>query len=710
MLRALLKLLLGLLFRVTLTGHGSQLTRGRPLVLANFDSLLDPLLAALFLPGRPLIVLPQALAAHWIGRLLRRVADCAEPAAGGDAIKRLVRTVRAGQAVVMFPQERATTTGSTMKVYGAAGVVALRADADVIPLRIQGLLHTRWAATSARWPRPWWQQVTLLVQPSMRFSRPPSAVAGRVAGTRRQRMNDELQALMQRAMADAEPRRALFCALLGAVELHGRRNRIIEDIRGQVRTYADLLKGSLALGRLTAKFTEPGERVGVLLPNLGATVCLVFGLVSRGRVAAMLNYSSGVESLRGACAAATIKTVITSRSFVAAAKLEPLLAGAAACRIVYLEDLRETLTLSDKLWIVYALLRPRQVLPAQDPASTAVVLFTSGSEARPKGVALSHDGMLAAMAQLRAVIDFGPDDKYLNALPMYHIFGLVVGTLMPLLTGTRLFLYTNPLHYKVIPEYAYSRDCTYIFGTSTFLGNYARQAHPYDFYRMRFVISGGEKLHPEVTQLWFAKFGLRVHEGYGATECGPAMAFNAPLTFRAGTVGRFLPGMEYRIVPVQGIEKGGVLHVRGPNLMQGYLFYDAPGVMQAPRSEVGAGWYNTGDVVSVDADGFVTVHGRVKRFAKIAGEMVSLERVEFIAYHASPGYKHAAVVEMTRTGESTVLLTTDPVLDRIALQQAARQISAQELAVARRVVKVDTLPLLGTGKVDYVTLKEMVVL
>jgi acyl-[acyl-carrier-protein]-phospholipid O-acyltransferase/long-chain-fatty-acid--[acyl-carrier-protein] ligase len=523
-------------------------------------------------------------------------------------------------------------------------------------------------------------------------------------------MNDELQAIMQRAMADAEPRRALFSALLDAVELHGRRNCIIEDIRGQVRTYTDLLKGSLALGRLTAKFTEPGERVGVLLPNLGATVCLVFGLVSRGRVAAMLNYSSGVESLRGACAAATIKTVITSRSFVAAAKLEPLLAGAAACRIVYLEDLRETLALSDKLWIVYALLRPRQVLPAQDPASTAVVLFTSGSEARPKGVALSHDGMLAAMAQLRAVIDFGPDDKYLNALPMYHIFGLVVGTLMPLLTGTRLFLYTNPLHYKVIPEYAYSRDCTYIFGTSTFLGNYARQAHPYDFYRMRFVISGGEKLHPEVTQLWFAKFGLRVHEGYGATECGPAMAFNAPLTFRAGTVGRFLPGMEYRIVPVQGIEKGGVLHVRGPNLMQGYLFYDAPGVMQAPRSEVGAGWYNTGDVVSVDADGFVTVHGRVKRFAKIAGEMVSLERVEFIAYHASPGYKHAAVVEMTRTGESTVLLTTDPALDRTALQQAARQISAQELAVARRVVKVDNLPLLGTGKVDYVTLKEMVVL
>ena len=376
MLRTLLKLLLGMLFRVSVTGHGSQLTRGRPLVLANCDSLLDPLLAALFLPGNPLIVLPQTLAKHWIGALVRRVADCAEPAVGGDAIKRLVREVRAGRPVVMFPQERATTTGSTMKVYGAAGVIALRAEADVIPLRIQGTLHTRWAVTSARWPHRWLQRVTLVIQPSAQFSRPAvstsSAVAGGVAGTRRRRMNDELQALMQRAMADAEPRRALFCALLGAVALHGRRNRIIEDVRGQVRTYADLLKGSLALGRLTAKFTEPGERVGVLLPNLGATVCLVFGLVSRGRVAAMLNYSSGIESLRGACVAATIRTVITSRSFIAAAKLEPLLAGVAACRIVYLEDLRETLTLSDKLWILYAMLRPLQALPVQDPAQSGL--------------------------------------------------------------------------------------------------------------------------------------------------------------------------------------------------------------------------------------------------------------------------------------------------------------------------------------------------
>lgn len=705
MLRVIFRLLLGLVFRVRVIGDPGQMLRGRPLVAANHDSLLDVLLIAVFLPGAPLIVLPRALDKHWIGTWVRRVAACMDLRPGdGDAVRQLVHAVRGGRPVVTFPQERVSTTGGIMKTYPAAAIVAARAHADVIPLRIQGTLFSRFAATSARWPHRWRPRVTITVLPAVRM---PRRVVN-VPGVRRQHLADALQRILQQAMADAAPRRSVFAALLDAVEQYGRRTRIIEDATQQVQSYGELLKSSLALGRWTARFTEPGERVGVLLPNLSATVGLVFGLISRGRVPAMLNYSGGAESLRGSCTAAAVRTIITARRFVEIARLEPLLAALSGYRIVYLEDVRAELSLSDKLWVLRALWRPRGALPAQDASATALVLFTSGSEAQPKGVAISHDGLLAGIARLHAVIDFGPDDKYLNALPLYHIFGLISCTLMPLLTGTRLFLYTNPLHYKKIPEFAYTRDCTYIFGTGTFLGHYARQAHAYDFYRARVVIAGGEKLSDEVADLWFRKFGLRIHEGYGATECGPAMALNTPLAFRAGTVGRFLPGIEYRIAPVPGIGQGGVLHVRGPNLMQGYFFQDAPGVIQPPRSEIGAGWYNTGDVVSVDAEGFVTVHGRVRRFAKIAGEMVSLDRVESIACQASPGFQHAAMVEMTRNGESTVLLTTDPALDRAALLQAARQLGAQELAVARRVVLVDALPLLGSGKVDYVALRQMV--
>jgi acyl-[acyl-carrier-protein]-phospholipid O-acyltransferase/long-chain-fatty-acid--[acyl-carrier-protein] ligase len=527
---------------------------------------------------------------------------------------------------------------------------------------------------------------------------------------RRRVLADALLRIMQNMMYASEPRRTLFEALLDAADLHGHSTRIMEDTQRQ-QTYRDIIKASLALGRLVGKLAGEREIVGVLMPNVATTVSLVFGAGLMRRVPAMLNYTAGPDAVRSACIAVGVKTVVTSRRFVEVARLEGALAALSTVRVVYVEDLRARFGFVDKLWLFgRALPRPRSVIRGTDPEDTAVVLFTSGSEARPKGVALSHRALLANMAQVGAVIDFGPNDKFLSALPMYHSYSLTACTLMPLLTGTRVFLYTTPLHYHVIPELAYSRSCTYMFGTSTFLGHYARQAHAYDFFSMRVVVSGAERLNPEVANLWLRKFGLRVMEGYGATECAPVLSLNTPLSYKPGTVGRFLPGIEHRVVPVAGITRGGVLHVRGPNLMRGYYLFENPGELQPPISELGAGWYNTGDVVDVDDDGFISIHGRVKRFAKIAGEMVSLEVVENIARHASPHYHHAATVELVQqSGESTVLFTTDPDLTRMLLQKAARDLGGQELAVARRIVHVRELPLLGSGKTDYVRLRQTAV-
>jgi acyl-[acyl-carrier-protein]-phospholipid O-acyltransferase/long-chain-fatty-acid--[acyl-carrier-protein] ligase len=621
------------------------------------------------------------------------------------ALKALVRMVRDGKTVALFPQGRVTTNGGLMKIYDSAALIAAHSGARIVPVHVGGTLYTRFSAMRGAYPRRLRARVTLTIQQPFELR----SLAGMPPRERRRRLSDAMLGVMQRMMFDARRRQTLFEAFLDAVALHGRSTPIIEDARGQPESYGALVKTSLALARLTSRVTDEAEIVGILLPNISTTVAAVLGLTAWGRACAMLNYSSGGEAMRAACIAAGVKTVITSKRFVQVAKLGAAIGALSGQRIVYVEDLREGLTTRDKLWLVArALPRPRSVIRARDPAATAVVLFTSGSEARSKGVAISHDAMLANMAQMRAVIDFGPNDKYLNALPMYHTYGLIACTLMPLVSGTRLFLYTTPLHYKVIPELAYTRDCTYVFGTSTFLGHYARQAHPYDFHSVRVVVSGGEKLNREVAELWQRKFGLRVMEGYGATECGPAMSLNTPLCYREETVGRFLPGVEWRIVSVPGIARGGALHVRSPNLMSGYYFYEQPGLLHPPRSEVGVGWYNTGDVVEVDDDGFVTILGRVKRFAKIAGEMVSLELVERIAYAASIEHKHAATVEqVSGHGESTVLFTTDPRLDRLALVKAARQIGAKELAVARRIVKVASLPLLGSGKTDYVTLGAM---
>jgi len=377
-------------------------------------------------------------------------------------------------------------------------------------------------------------------------------------------------------------------------------------------------------------------------------------------------------------------------------------------RVIYVEDLRERLTLGDKLWLAaYALWFPHRAVPVVDPQQAAVVLFTSGSEGSPKGVVLSHAAMLANMTQLKAVIDFGPDDKYFSALPLYHTFGLIACGLMPLITGTRVFLYVSPLHYHVIPGLVYECGATYLFGTSTFLSNYARQANNADFQSLRKVICGGEKRSREVAQLWFDKFGLRVLEGYGATECGPAMALNTPLAFKDDTVGCFLPGIVHRVEPVDGIRAGGALHVRSSILMSGYYYPEQPEVLVPPHSAAGSGWHDTGDVVDIDDQGFVTIVGRTRRFAKVAGEMIALDAVERVAYVASPDHRHVAIMDLVAgQGESTVLITTDPALDRGQLTKAARASGASDLTAARRIVKVETLPLLGNGKINYVSLQK----
>jgi acyl-[acyl-carrier-protein]-phospholipid O-acyltransferase/long-chain-fatty-acid--[acyl-carrier-protein] ligase len=556
---------------------------------------------------------------------------------------------------------------------------------------------------SGHWPKRWFPRVTLAIH----ASEPDMPAAKRGGRQRRHERSADLLAIVQRMMSVPRYPRDLFGALLDAITLHGRSTRIIEDVRRQPVCYGQLLKETLALARLLAKLTAAGETVGVVLPNLSTSLAAVLGLSARGRIPAMLNYSAGPEALRNACVAACVKTAVTSRQFLERIKFHNAAEALPGVRLLYLEDLRDTMTLADKLWLMaYALWLPGLAMPRADPQQPAVVLFTSGSEDRPKGVVLSHAAMLANMAQLQAVIDFGPNDKFFSALPLYHSFGLIACALMPLMTGTRFFLYVSPLHFHRIPDLVYQSDATYIFGTSTFLGHYARNAQAYDFQSVRKVICGGEKLGKEVARLWRDRFGLRILEGYGATECGPAMSLNTPLAFREGSVGRLLPGVEHQLAPVPGLTVGSVLHVRSPNLLSGYLHYEKPGVVAPPKSACGEGWYSTGDVVEIDEDGFVTIIGRTRRFAKIAGEMVSLDLMERIAARASPAHEHAATLrQVDGYGESTVLFTTDTGLDRMMLVRAARELQAPEMAISRHIAKVSQLPLTGNGKIDYLTLR-----
>ena len=301
-------------------------------------------------------------------------------------------------------------------------------------------------------------------------------------------------------------------------------------------------------------------------------------LQSIGRVPAMLNFSAGPVNVLAAMKAAQVKTVLTSKAFIEKGKLDKLIAAIAGeARMVYLEDVRAGIGIADKIRGLLAGTKPRVARDANDPA---VILFTSGSEGTPKGVVLSHRNILANAAQALARVDANANDMVFNVLPVFHSFGLTGGMIMPLLAGIPIFMYPSPLHYRIVPELIYQTGATILFGTDTFLAGYARSAHAYDFRTLRLVVAGAEAVKDRTRQVYMERYGIRVLEGYGVTETAPVLAMNTPMFNRPGTVGRLSPLMEYRLDPVPGIDEGGRLSVRGPNVMLGYLRAENPGVLE----------------------------------------------------------------------------------------------------------------------------------
>ncbi len=702
--KMLVNLLFRLLFRVKVRGTLGK--HERLLIVANHTSFLDGLLLGAFLPIMPTWLVHTSVAKVWYFKIgLRFLPHLVVDATSPLAMKGIIALLEKGSPVMIFPEGRITITGGLMKMYDGPAFVAAKSGAAVVPIHIDGLIYSPAAKMTGDFPRLSFPKVTMTIGEPRTIELPQRGKAKE----RRRAASEQLRRILMEGAVEAYQPTTLFPALLDAIDLHGRGRVMLTDLQLKPATYKEILRGALALGRLVSKFSEEGENVGVLMPNVSATVYLLFGMFAMRRVPAMLNYTAGLEGMLSGCRMARVKTLLTSRAFLEKAKLNSAAEGLAKeVKILYLEDLRPQFGLRDKLWLMgWAMRHPRRVMKQAKPEEPAVILFTSGSEGKPKGVVLSHNALLANVAQIKAVFDFNNKEKFFSALPVFHAFGLTGGVILPLMRGCPVLIYPSPLHYRMVPEMVYDQDCTVLFSTNTFLNNYAKAAHPYDLARVRYLVVGAEKLTDDVRTLCMNKFGLRVLEGYGATECAPVIAVNTGLANQPGSVGEVLPGMEWRLAPVPGIDRGGELHVKGPNVMLGYLKEDKPGVIQPPCSPFGPGWYDTGDVVMVDR-GFVTIQGRIKRFAKVAGEMVSLEAAETLAIEASPSSMHAAVAvkDLTR-GEVIVLYTEDRGLSRELLVEAARTTGAPELAVPKRIVHVDKMPLLGNGKKNYVAIAKM---
>lgn len=701
----LLRLLLRLLFRFEAYNEGVLTTPGPVLLLPNHVSWFDWLFLGVCLDDDWRFVTSSTTArlspAHrWL--MINRRTFPIDPASP-YAAKHMAEYLQTGGRLVLFPEGRISDTGTLMKLFDGTGFLLHRTGAKVITACLRGAYRLPFSRN--RDDKKLFPRVTLHFGNVLT---PPRIGSGSTAEAR-DRLTDWVRDRMveQSFRAEMEFGPPTVPEAIAAAARLRPGHAVLQDVSATL-TYRRLLMGSALLARQWKKSLPPASaRVGVLLPNVNALPVALLGLWSLGRVPAILNYTTGPTIMLACARLAGLTHVITSRAFLEKARLkvEPL--AEAGVQFVYLEDVRKSIGVLAKLGATLGLIR----LPAparRDPQATAVVLFTSGSEGAPKGVELTHANLLANLRQMLAMCDMRDDDRLFNALPLFHSFGLTAGLLLPLVRGFTTFLYPSPLHYRIVPMMAYLQNSTVLLATNTFLNLYARRAHAYDFRSVRYLFAGAEKVQESTATAWAQRFGVRILEGYGATECSPAISLNTPLSPRHGSAGRLLPGMEYKLVPVEGVPDGGRLLVRGPNVMKGYLNADANAQFLAL-----GGWYDTGDIVTVDEQCFVRIQGRLKRFAKISGEMVSLTAVEDALAGAFPRYGlrcQTAVIARPdeEKGEKLIVATNEPRLTLDEIRAAVRARGLPNLSIPREVRFVTAIPKLGTGKTNHRELEKIV--
>jgi acyl-[acyl-carrier-protein]-phospholipid O-acyltransferase/long-chain-fatty-acid--[acyl-carrier-protein] ligase len=710
-MKQILRWLLRLLYRFEAFNEETANAPGPVLLLPNHVSWWDWILIGVCLEDDWKFVTSSVVAnSSWLHRKImanRRTFPIDVNSA--YAVKHMAEYLQAGGRLVLFPEGRISWTGSLMKLFDGTGFLIHRTRAKVITAHIRGATILPFSRGPDR--------KRLFPKLTVHFSglQQPPEVGHVSAGKARRKLT--LWARDRMVLQQFETEMAFGQSTLPSAILDAARERpgaaILQDASMECLTYRKLLAGATLLSRQWARLCS-GNRVGVLLPNVNAMPVTLLSLWAAGKVPAIFNYTAGTAAMLTCARVAQVREIITSKAFLSKAGLDVSGFHSAGVNLVFLEDVRPRISGLQRLAaIARQRLRPDlrmapgvTVLGAEQQA--AVILFTSGSEGEPKAVELSHSNLLANIRQMLAIIDINSTDRFFNALPLFHSFGLSVGMLMPLVRGIYTFLYLSPLHYKVVPSVLYDLRCTVFFGTNTFLTGYARKAHPYDFHTVRYLYAGAEKLQESTTDLWMRKFGVRIIEGYGATECSPCVSANTIMEPRHGSAGRLLPGIERRIESIEGVAEGGRLYVRGPNIMRGYLNPEPNAKFQAL-----GGWYDTGDIVRVDEEGYLHIMGRLKRFAKVSGEMVSLAAVEDALSGAFPqfGLRFAcSVVTLPDEfkGEKLILVSNDERLTIDQVRAALRAKGLSNLTVPREIRHIHEIPRLGTGKVNHRELEKIV--
>jgi acyl-[acyl-carrier-protein]-phospholipid O-acyltransferase/long-chain-fatty-acid--[acyl-carrier-protein] ligase len=617
-------------------------------------------------------------------------------------LKEAIDIVENETPLLIFPEGRISTTGGIMKIYNGAGFIAYKTMAKILPIYIKN----NYQVPTSRAPgkKHFFKKLTVTID----RVREPVKVDHVPGKLKRQESTSCIYNILTDICCEAHNVPALLGKEFIRICKENKNDIAFADVTRKMLTYKKALISGILLGGYFEKFKD--KNIGILLPNLTITMILFFALQLMKKVPAFLNYSTGVSALGQAMDLASLNVIVTSKTFLEKVRLN--LDVFAGKKVVFIEDLKESFGLKDKLKAMfkYRFASLFYKMNEAENKDTAVILFTSGSEGVPKGVCLSHENIISNIYQILSRIDIRKTDYGLNALPIFHSFGLTVGTLVPFFQGARIFLYVSPLHYRVIPEVAYDYNCTIMLGTNTFLNGFSKKAHPYDFYAMRYIFSGAEALTDTVFDKYAKTYGIRVMSGYGATECSPVISMNNAIEYEHGTVGRILPGIEYKIIPIEGIEykdgKKGRFYVKGKNTMKGYLKNDKANQKYLVED---SGWYDTGDIVEITEKGFLKIAGRMKRFAKISGEMVSLTAVEDALLNEFGERRETAIMAVPdeKKGEKLIVVADSELICLKDVREVLKNKGFSEITYPREIKYLKDIPKLGTGKIDYIKLREI---
>ncbi len=682
------------------------------LYISNHVSDLDILFLYAFLPPNVCYALDKLTRRKRFIQLLMHYADVVtfNPLDTND-VKKLVARLNAGQSCFIFAEGKATETGNLMKIYESPGVIADRANVPFVPVWIEGAQYGYSSRLKDKKHCRPFPRTTITFQKPVPFKVSP------LGKKNRNYISNEIYTIMQNIAfrATFRPTASFFAEFMRSAKNNAHngffsRPLVAQDIQHEPCSYKDLTIKAYLYGGLFTRYLPWQENIGILLGNQIETFCILLGLMAYERTPAMLNYTAGTANVLSAIRTAKIGVILTSKTFIQEHQLESLIENIKLLGVLILfeEDLKEKMNVFRRLraWWLYK----KKFVPYPFSANKkALILFTSGSEGQPKAIVLSHQNLVANIRQFGAAVDINKTDIVFNCLPLFHCFGLVIGTFFPLLSGGRVFVYPSPLHYRAIPEMIYNIGATMLFGTDTFLRSYAKVAHPFDFHSLRFVLGAAERVQPETRNLWMEKFGIRIFEGYGSTECSPFLTVNNRIFCNFHSVGKMLPAIEYKLKTIDGIATGGSLCVKGPNVMLGYMTSEKPAELIRPTG----GWFDTGDVVEMDDMGYVYIKGRLRRFAKVAGEMVSLPMIEKLVLDAYPqlGADVAAVcVPHPTKGEQIIVVSTSKQIDLGVVAPFVQHQGFSELYIPKAILYQKEIPLLGSGKRDYQRLTEDITL